>query len=166
MKIAQQASASDNHSPEQRLKALGIALPVLSAPAAKYVPYRFSGNQLVISGQLPVKEGKIAFAGQLGDAVSLEQGQEAATLCAINVLAQARAACQNDLTRIRHVVKLEILVSSTPSFTEPHVVANGASQLLLDVFGAEVGSHARVAYGVSVLPLNAAVEVAAIFEVV
>ncbi len=165
MKTATYSSGRDNASPEQRLKALGITLPILAAPAAKYVPSRFSGNQLVISGQLPVKEGKVSVAGHLGKDVSLEKGQEAARICAINILAQANSACQGDLSRIRHVVKLEILVSSTPDFTEPHVVANGASQVMLDVFGENAGSHARVAYGVSVLPLNAAVEVAAIFEI-
>lgn len=149
---------------ESRLEELNINLPESVAPAAAYVPYKVSGNQVVISGQLPLVDGKPFKTGHLGNDVSVEDGQATAKVCAINVLSHLKAACGGDLEKVTQAVKLEILVAATPDFTEPHVVANGASQLIIDVFG-DKGKHARVAYGVSTLPMGVAVEVAATFDI-
>ncbi|QDB99746.1 MULTISPECIES: RidA family protein [Phyllobacteriaceae] len=148
---------------EKRLSDLGIVLPAAAAPAANYVPFVRSGNLLFPSGQLPIKDGKLAVTGLLGRDVDTAGGQEAARLCAINVLAQAKAAL-GDLEKIRRLVKINIYVASTPNFTEQHLVGNGASDLFANVLG-ERGKHARVAVGMAALPLNAAVEVEAVLEV-
>lgn len=148
---------------EKRLSDLGIVLPAAAAPAANYVPFVRNGNLLFPSGQLPIKDGKLAVTGLLGRDVDTAGGQEAARLCAINVLAQAKAAL-GDLEKIRRLVKINIYVASTPDFTEQHLVGNGASDLFANVLG-ERGKHARVAVGMAALPLNAAVEVEAILEV-
>ena len=147
-----------------RLEKRGITLPVAAAPAANYVPYAQTGNQLFISGQLPMENGKLAQTGQLGAGVTTQEGQRAAELCAINILAQASAALGGDLSRIVRFVRINCLVSSTPDFYEQHLVANGASNLLADILG-EAGKHTRVAYGTASLPLNASVEIDAILEV-
>lgn len=149
---------------DARLAELGITLPVAAAPAANYVPFVKSGNLLFLSGQLPMEGGKIAVSGLLGRDVALEAGQRAAELCAINILAQARAALDGDLTRIVRVVKLMGMVASTPDFTDQHLVMNGCSNLIANVLG-DKGKHARVAVGMASLPLNAAVEVDAILEI-
>ena len=148
---------------EKRLSDLGIVLPAAAAPAANYVPFVRSGNLLFPSGQLPIKDGKLAVTGLLGRDVDTAGGQEAARLCAINVLAQAKAAL-GDLEKIRRLVKINVYVASTPNFTEQHLVGNGASDLFANVLG-ERGKHARVAVGMAALPLNAAVEVEAVLEV-
>jgi len=148
---------------EKRLSDLGIVLPAAAAPAANYVPFVRSGNLLFPSGQLPIKDGKLAVTGLLGRDVDTAGGQEAARLCAINVLAQAKAAL-GDLEKIRRLVKINVYVASAPNFTEQHLVGNGASDLFANVLG-ERGKHARVAVGMAALPLNAAVEVEAILEV-
>ncbi|MCM2293618.1 RidA family protein [Allorhizobium sp. BGMRC 0089] len=148
---------------DSRLNALGILLPVAAAPAANYVPYVISGNLLYLSGQLPLEAGKIAVSGLLGKDVSLADGQRAAELCAINILAQAKAAL-GDLERIVRVVKLNGFIASAPDFTEQHLVMNGASNLIANVLG-DAGKHARAAVGMAALPLNAAVEVDAIMEI-
>lgn len=148
---------------EKRLSDLGIALPAAAAPAANYVPFVRSGNLLFPSGQLPIKDGKLAVTGLLGRDVDTAGGQEAARLCAINVLAQAKAAL-GDLEKIRRLVKINVYVASVPNFTEQHLVGNGASDLFANVLG-ERGKHARVAVGMAALPLNAAVEVEAVLEV-
>lgn len=148
---------------DAKLASLGIALPVAAAPAANYVPTVQSGNMLYISGQLPMEDGKLAVTGQLGAGVHTTEGQRAAELCAVNILAQAKAAL-GDLGRIRRVVKITVLVSSTPDYYEQHLVANGASNLLVNVLG-EPGKHARAAVGMAALPLNAAVEIDAVMEV-
>jgi enamine deaminase RidA (YjgF/YER057c/UK114 family) len=148
---------------DARLASLGITLPVAAAPAANYVPTVQSGNMLYVSGQLPMENGKLGVTGQLGAGVHTPEGQRAAELCAINILAQAQAAL-GDLARIRRVVKITVLVSSTPDYYEHHLVANGASNLLVGVLG-EAGKHARAAVGMASLPLNAAVEIDAILEV-
>lgn len=149
---------------ESRLEELGIALPTAAAPAANYVPYVLSGNLLHLSGQLPIENGKLAVAGLVGRDVDLPAARRAAELCAVNLLAQARAAL-GDLSRIRRVVKIQGFVASAPDFTEQHLVVNGASDLLVAVLG-DAGRHARAAVGMASLPLNAAVEVDAILEVV
>ncbi|EPE98530.1 RidA family protein [Rhizobium grahamii] len=146
-----------------RLKEMGISLPEAAAPAANYVSYVISGNLLYISGQLPAENGKIT-TGHLGKDVDLATGQRAAELCAVNILAQARAALGGDLGRIKRVVKLNGFVASTPDFVEQHLVINGASNLIGAVLG-EAGKHARAAVGMAALPLNAAVEIDAIMEI-
>lgn len=147
---------------ESRLAAMGITIPDAAAPAANYLPYTRSGNLLLTSGQLPFRDGALAVTGLLGRDVSLEEGQEAARLCAINVLAQAKAAL-GDLEAIRRMIKITVFVASTPDFTNQHLVANGASDFLVEALG-DVGRHARSAVGMACLPLNAPVEIEAIIE--
>ncbi|MEZ2219687.1 RidA family protein [Rhizobium sp. RCC_161_2] len=147
-----------------RLKELGIVLPQAAAPAANYVPYVISGNLLYLSGQLPMENGKVGVTGHLGKDVDVAGGQRAAELCAINILAQAKAALDGDLSRIKRLIKLNGFVASVPEFVEQHLVINGASNLLANVLG-EVGKHARAAVGMAALPLNAAVEIDAILEI-
>ncbi|WP_034480593.1 RidA family protein [Rhizobium rhizogenes] len=149
---------------EGRLKELGIVLPQAAAPAANYVPYVISGNLLYLSGQLPIENGKVSVTGHLGKDVDVAGGQRAAELCAINILAQAKAALGGDLGRIKRLIKLNGFVASTPDFVEQHLVINGASNLLANVLG-EAGKHARAAVGMAALPLNAAVEIDAILEI-
>jgi enamine deaminase RidA (YjgF/YER057c/UK114 family) len=148
---------------EKRLADLGVTLPAAAAPAANYVPFVRSGNLLFTAGQLPLKDGKLQAAGLLGRDLDTAAGREAAKLCAINILAQTKAAL-GDLERIARVVKITAFVASTTDFTEQHLVANGASDFLAAVLG-ERGKHARSAVGMASLPLNAAVEVEAIIEI-
>ncbi len=148
---------------ESRLAAAGVTLPEAAAPAANYVPYVVFGSMLQTSGQLPLEAGKLAVSGKLGGDVSLEDGQKAARLCAINILAQAKAALGGDWDRVKRLLKLTVFVASDPSFTEQHKVANGASDFLVEILG-DAGRHARSAVGVPSLPMDAAVEIEAIFE--
>jgi enamine deaminase RidA (YjgF/YER057c/UK114 family) len=148
---------------EKRLTDLGVVLPVAAAPAANYLPFVRSGNLLFTAGQLPLKDGKLQASGLLGRDLDTAAGREAAKLCAINILAQARAAL-GDLEKIARIVKITVFVASAPDFTEQHLVANGASDFLFAALG-ERGKHARSAVGMASLPLNAAVEVEAIIEV-
>jgi enamine deaminase RidA (YjgF/YER057c/UK114 family) len=148
---------------ERRLAADGLELPDAPAPAANYVPYTISGKLLFIAGQMPFVAGQVAVAGRLGEGVSLEQGKEAARICALNLLAQAKAACGGDLSRLARCLKLGGFVSCTPEFTEHPSVINGASDLMVQAMG-EAGRHARFAVGCASLPRNAAVEVEGIFE--
>ncbi|HEV7437383.1 MAG TPA: RidA family protein [Pseudorhizobium sp.] len=149
---------------ENRLKEKGIVLPAAAAPAANYVPYTISGNTLYLSGQLPIENGKVAVTGLVGRDVDVAGAQRAAELCAINILAQAKAALGGDLGRIRRILKLNGFVASVPEFTEQHLVINGASNLIADILG-DAGKHARAAVGMAALPLNAAVEIDAIIEI-
>ena len=144
-----------------RLAELGITLPVAAAPVAAYVPVVVSGNIAHVSGQLPFIDGKLV-TGRLGDDVSLEQGAEAARACALMILAQVEAAGIS-LDRVSRVVKLGAFINSTADFTDQPKVANGASELMAEVFG-DLGKHARAAVGVPALPLGAAVEVDAVIE--
>ena len=148
---------------EERLREQGLSLPPPARPAANYVPYTVSGKLLFVSGQLPMQGGGVAVTGQLGRDVGLDQGQAAARLCALNLLAQAKAACGGDLDRLARCLKLGGFVSCAPEFTDHPKVINGASDLIASVMG-EAGQHARFAVGCPSLPLNAAVEVEAIFE--
>ncbi|MER8422718.1 RidA family protein [Mesorhizobium sp. M0923] len=148
---------------EKRLSDLGVTLPAAAAPAANYVPYCRTGNLLFTAGQLPLKEGKLQASGLLGRDVDTATGKEAAKYCAINILAQAQAAL-GDLDKIRRLVKITVFVASASDFVEQHLVANGASDFLVAVLG-DRGKHARSAVGTPSLPLNAAVEIEAIFEV-
>ncbi|RVN51008.1 RidA family protein [Sinorhizobium meliloti] len=148
---------------ETRLTELGIVLPQAVAPVANYVPYVASGSMLYISGQLPMENGKVAVTGHVGKDVDVAGAQRAAELCAINILAQAKAAL-GELGRIRRLVKINGFVASTPDFVEQHLVINGASNLLANVLG-EAGKHARAAVGMASLPFNAAVEIDAVIEI-
>ncbi len=148
---------------EQRLAARGLELPDAPAPAANYVPYTISGKLLFVAGQLPLRQGEVAISGRVGDDVTLEQVQEAARICALNLLAQAKAACGGDLDRLARCLKLGGFVSCGPTFTEHAAVVNGASDLMVEAMG-EAGQHARFAVGSASLPRGAAVEVEAIFE--
>ncbi len=148
---------------ENRLQELGIELPAAAAPAANYVPFVLSGNQLFISGQLPLIAGGEKFSGKLGADVDVETGQRAAHACALNILAQAREAL-GDLERLEQCLKLGGFVNATSDFTDHPEVINGASNLLADVLG-DRGRHARFAVGCGSLPRNVPVEVDALFAV-
>jgi len=150
-------------SVEQRLKDLGITLPVPAAAVANYVPFVVTGNLVFVSGQLPLDNGKPAVLGKLGAEVSVEDGVRAARLCALGLLAQLRAAAGN-LDRVKRVVRLTAFVASTPDFTDQPKVVNGASDLMVEVLG-DAGRHARVAVGAPSLPLNVAVEIEGVFEI-
>ena len=148
----------------KRLEELGVTLPAPAAPAANYVPYLITGNQLVISGQLPFGKDGLEYIGKVGNNITVEEAQEAAKLCAINILAQANAALAGDLTRVVRLVRLGGFVNAVDSFTEQPAVINGASNFVVDVLG-EAGKHARAAVGVASLPFGVAVEIDAIFEI-
>ena len=150
---------------DARLRELGITLPEPATPIANYVPAVITGSLLVVSGQIPMQEGKIAVTGKLGQGVSPEAGREAARTCFLNVLAQARTALGGDLGRVKRVVRLGGFIACTPDFTQHAVVMNGASDLAVEVFG-EAGRHARSTIGVPSLPGDAAVEVEAMIEIV
>jgi enamine deaminase RidA (YjgF/YER057c/UK114 family) len=150
---------------EKALADLGIVLPTPASPVANYVPFVRSGNLLVVSGQLCFgPDGKVVATGQLGGGVSMEDGQKAARACGINVLAQVKSAL-GDLDKVARVVRLGGFINSVAGFTDGPKVMNGASDLMVDVFG-DKGRHARSTVGVSALPANAAVEVEGLFEVV
>lgn len=147
---------------EKRLAELGIALPAAAAPVAAYVPTVQTGHLLHISGQLPFIDGQLV-TGKLGGAISIEDGQAAARACGLMILAQIAKAL-GSLERVEQIVKLGVFVASLPDFVDQPKVANGASDLMVAVFG-ERGKHARSAVGVPVLPLGAAVEIDAIIAV-
>jgi enamine deaminase RidA (YjgF/YER057c/UK114 family) len=150
---------------EQRLAELGIALPAAAAPIANYVPFVRSGNMLVVSGQICLgTDGKLVAKGKLGAGVPVEDGQKAARMCAINLLAQVKASL-GDLDKVARVVRLGGFINSAPDFLDGPKVMNGASDLMVSVFG-DRGRHARTTVGVASLPLDAAVEVEGAFEVV
>lgn len=145
-----------------KLAALGIELPPVAVPAAAYVPFVQTGNLVFVSGHIAKRDGK-PWVGQLGATMTTEEGQAAARAIAIDLLGTLHAAV-GDLNRVRRIVKVMSLVNSTPSFTEQHIVTNGASQLLGEVFG-DRGAHARSAFGVAQIPLGACVEIELIAEV-
>jgi len=149
---------------EQRLSALGVALPELVAPVANYVPWVRSGNLVHVSGQLSL-DATGGIKGVVGEDVDVEAAQRAARLCAVNLVAQFRSACDGDLDRLRRVVKLGGFVQAGPGFHDIPKVINGCSDLMVEVF-ADAGRHARSAVGVYQLPLGFAVEVDAIIEIV
>ncbi len=146
---------------EARLKALDLVLPEVPAPVADYVSYLHLNGQLFVAGQLPLKEGRIAVAGKLGAGLDVTQGQDAARLCALNILAQAKAAL-GDLDRIVQCLRLTGYVNAAPDFVDHPKVINGASELIVKILGPK-GRHTRAAVGCSSLPLGAAVEIDAIF---
>ncbi len=149
-------------TPEERLAERGIELPNVPAPAAAYVPFSRSGDLVLTAGQIPVVDGQVQETGKLGGTVSLERGQDLARLCALNILAIAKAAA-GSLDAVR-VVRLGVFVASTPDFSDQHLVANGASQFLGEILG-DAGVHARSAVGVPALPLDVPVEVEAVLEI-
>jgi len=149
---------------EKKLLELGVALKEAPAPVANYVPFVRTGNLLIVSGQLCFEgDGKLAAKGQLGGAVSIEDGQKAARACAVNVLAQVKAAL-GDLDKVSRVVRLGGFINAKPGFLDGPKVMNGASDLMVAAFG-DKGKHARTTVGVAALPADAAVEVEGMFEV-
>jgi enamine deaminase RidA (YjgF/YER057c/UK114 family) len=148
---------------ESRLKDLGIQLPTPPAPVASYVPYVVSGNLVFISGQVTVAADGLKYVGTVGKEISVEDGKAAARLCAINLIAQVKAAAGGDLDRIKRCVKVTVFVNAVPGFAQHPEVANGASDLFVEVFG-DAGKHARAAVGAGSLPRNVATEVEAVFE--
>jgi enamine deaminase RidA (YjgF/YER057c/UK114 family) len=149
---------------ESRLKVLGIELPEPSDPGANYVPFMAVGDLVFLTGQLCHWNGERLFVGKLGAEFSAEEGQEAARICALNLISQLRVALGGDLNRVLRTVRLAGYVNSTPDFHGQSQVMNGASDLFVEVFG-EAGRHTRMAVGVNALPYNVAVEVEGVFEV-
>jgi enamine deaminase RidA (YjgF/YER057c/UK114 family) len=149
---------------ERRLADMGIDLPEPSAPGANYVPFVRTGDLVFVTGQLAQWNGERRFVGKLGREYGVEEGQAAARLCALNVIAHLRTAVDGDLGRVRRCVRIAVFVNSVPEFDGQSQVANGASDTFVEVFG-EVGRHARMAVGVAALPYDVAVEVEGTFEV-
>ena len=148
----------------ERLQKLGITLPPLAVPAAAYVPFVRTGNLVFLSGHTAKKDGK-PWVGQLGLTMTTAEGQVAARGVAIDLLGTLCAACGGDLGRVKRIVKVMSLVNSTPTFTEHHLVTNGCSLLLGEIFGPEIGAHARSAFGVAQIPTGSCVEIELIAEV-
>ena len=146
----------------EKLKALNIELPAVAAPAASYVMFAQTGNTVFLSGHIAKKDGK-PWVGQLGKDIGTEEGKQAARAVAVDLMATLQAAAGGDLNRVKRIVKVMSLVNSTPDYIEQHLVTNGASDLLGEVFG-EKGKHARSAFGVAQVPLGACVEIELIAE--
>ena len=149
---------------EARLAELGIDIPTPVAPVANYVPFVKSGSLVSISGQIPMQDGQLAFEGKVGDTVSIDDACAAARLCALNIIAQIKAACDGDLNRMNRVIKLGGFVNCTDGFGGQPQIINAASDLMVDVFG-DKGRHSRSAVGTNALPLNVPVEIDALVEV-
>lgn len=149
---------------DQRLKELNIELDNASVPAGSYVPYVITNNLVFISGQLPFIDGKLTIKGKVGDNVSLDDAVKMSEACAKALLSQLKAACNGNLDKVNKVVKLGGFVASAPNFTDQPKVINGASDLIVNIFG-DKGKHSRFAVGVAALPLNVPVEIDGIFEI-
>lgn len=149
---------------EQRLVNLNIVLPKVQIPMANYLSYVKENGIVYISGQLPMQDGEAVYQGKLGDTLTVEKGEKAARLCAINLLSHLKSACCEDLDMVIRCVKLGVFINATPEFIQHPKVANGASDLLVSVFQ-DHGKHSRFAVGVSSLPFNVAVEVDAVFAI-
>jgi len=149
---------------DQRLKELNIELDDASVPAGSYVPYVITNNLVFISGQLPFIDGKLTIKGKVGDNVSLDDAVKMSEACARALLSQLKAACNGNLDKVNKVVKLGGFVASAPNFTDQPKVINGASDLIVNIFG-DKGKHSRFAVGVAALPLNVPVEIDGIFEI-
>ncbi|KJC50467.1 endoribonuclease [Bradyrhizobium sp. LTSP885] len=150
---------------DARLTELGIELSAPGEPAGNYLPFVLTGNLLFMSGQVPIEHGVRKYIGKLGREISVAEGQKAAALCVVNLLAKLKIACGGDLDRVRRCVKVVGFVNSAPEFCEQPKVINGASDLLVSVFG-DAGRHARSAVGMGSLPSGVAVEIEAVFEIV
>lgn len=148
---------------DKRLNELGISLPEPAAPAANYVPFVVSGSLVYVAGQVPLSAKGLEFQGKVGSKFSVEEGQQAARLCGLNIIAQLRAAARGDLDRVHRIVKLGGFVNCPPDFDQHPAVINGASDLMVEVF-AERGRHARFAVGAPSLPFDVAVEIDAVAE--
>lgn len=148
---------------EKRVEELGIQIPEPTAPLAMFVPVKRQGNALFVSGQVPMRDGKLAYTGKVGGTRTLQEAQDAARLCIIGLLSTLKGYL-GDLDRVANIVKIQAFVNSEVGFEQQHIVANAASQLLYDVFG-EAGRHARTAVGTNQLPLDATVEIEAIVEI-
>lgn len=149
---------------EARLAERGIELPAAPAPAANYVPYTIGGNTVYIAGQVPVVDGRITHKGRVGETFTVAEAKEIARICGLNIIAQVKAACGGDLDRVVRCLKLGGFVACADGFGEQPEVVNGASELMVEVFG-DAGRHARVAVGTNALPRNVPVEVDAVFEI-
>jgi enamine deaminase RidA (YjgF/YER057c/UK114 family) len=149
---------------EQRLAELGLELPAPAQPVANFVAWVHTGTLLYVSGQIPVWNGQLRYVGKVGREISLDEARAAARLCGLNVLAQVRSYF-GGLERVVRVCQLQVFVNATPEFPEHPAVANGASDLMVEVFGPAAGKHARFAVGAGSLPFNVAVELAAVLEV-
>lgn len=150
---------------DEALARLGLSLPDPPTPAANYVPYVVSGNQVFVAGQIPLVAGEVRYIGKVGREFSVAEGQDAARTCALNILAHVKKACGGNLDRVVRCVRLGGFVNCLPEFTEQPQVVNGASDLMVAVFG-DRGRHARAAVGSNALPRGVAVEVEAVFEIV
>lgn len=148
---------------EKRIEELGIDLPLASAPGAMYVPVKQLGSALFVAGQVPFVNGKLEISGKVGDTVSMDQAQDAARRCIVNLMAALKNYL-GDLDKVKNITKIQVFVNSKTGFMEQHIVSNAASQLLFDVFG-EKGRHARTAVGTNQLPMDAPVEINAIVEI-
>ena len=146
---------------DEKIKSIGINIPIPPTPAGSYIPVVKTGNLLYVSGQIPLEDGKIAFTGKVSDA-NIETAQKSARMCAINILAQLKKEL-GDLDKISKIVRLSGFVNSVPEFTQHPKVINAASDLFYEIFG-EYGKHSRIAVGVSSLPLNSMTEIDAIVE--
>ncbi|MCP5072295.1 MAG: RidA family protein [Rhodobacteraceae bacterium] len=149
---------------DARLAELGIDVPVPPIPVASYLPYVVTGNLVVVAGQVTLEGGKVKYTGRFGESISIEDGEAATRLCALNVLSQLKAACDGDLDRVTKVVRLNAFFNATPDFLDHPRVMNAASDLMAEIFG-EVGKHTRVGVGVTSLPLGVPVELDGIFEI-
>ncbi len=149
---------------DKKLSSLGIDLEVPSTPAANYIPYSIVGNLVFVSGQLPFQKGKLPMTGIVGDEVKIDDAIKMAEICALNILSHLKEACKGDLDKVVKVVKLGGFVASSKNFTDQPMVINGASDLMVNIFG-DKGKHSRFAVGVSSLPRNTPVEVEGIFEI-
>jgi enamine deaminase RidA (YjgF/YER057c/UK114 family) len=148
----------------ERIAELGLALPEAPSPSANYVPYVVTGNLLYVSGQLPLKDGHVAFTGRVGETLTIEDGYASAKLCALNVVAQVSAAVGDRLDRVRRCVNVTVFVNAAHDFAEHPRIANGASDFLVEVFG-DRGRHTRATVGMGSLPRVSLTEVQAVFEI-
>ena len=152
-----------SHDINSRLKELGIVLPEPANPAANYVPYVISGNLVFIAGQIPFWNGDVLHIGKVGVELTVEDATKSAKVCGLNIIAQLKAACDGNLDRVRRCVKIGVFVNCIDGFTQQPQIANGVSDLMVEVFG-EAGRHARFAIGTNALPRNCATEADAVFE--
>jgi enamine deaminase RidA (YjgF/YER057c/UK114 family) len=151
-------------SVEARISSLGIELPSMPSPVANYVPYKVSGNLAYIAGQIPMEAGVLLSPGKVPSQVSVERARQAATQCCLNILAALKEACDGDLDRVSACLRLEGFVACDDDFTNQPTIINAASDLIVEIFG-ERGKHTRIAVGANTLPLNACVEISAVFSI-